>query len=48
MFIGVVLSLESAGPKDLSLKEELIAVAMGDDCKLGDWGPPPPGRALYP
>ena len=34
MFTGVVPSMGSAGPKPLSLKEEPIAIAMGDDCKL--------------
>ena len=37
----------SAGPTALSLKKERIAIAMGDDRKLRDEGPPPPGRASY-
>ena len=48
MFTGVTPSLGSAGPKSLSLKEKSIAIAMGDDCKLRNWGSPPPGRASYP
>ena len=48
MFTGVAPSLVSAGPTTLSLKEERIAIAMGDDCKLRDEGPPPPGRESYP
>ena len=23
-------------------------MAMGDDCELGDWGPPPPRRVFCP
>jgi len=34
MFMGTALSLGSADCKNLSLKEELIAEAMGADCKL--------------
>jgi len=48
MFAGVVLFLGSAGGRSLSLKEELIAIATGNDYKLRGLQPPTLEGVLYP